>query len=177
MMYPFNASGPLRFIQNYLYGSRPYIYQTVLLILLSMHVREMKDFVCKEKIVSLKFWIHSKLTKYILLYSLLVYETWVNTTQSSKSYFDYLFLLYYISYGYEFILIGKYIWLQIQPYQIYMTNQKNWWVSYSLKIIKFESRSACVSYKWERASYKWEWRRVSEYSFEISRMVKHYTHL
>jgi hypothetical protein len=25
-------------------------------------------------------------------------------TQSSKSYFDYLFLLYYISYGYEFIV-------------------------------------------------------------------------
>jgi hypothetical protein len=33
--------------------------------------------------------------------------------QSSKPYFDYSFLLYYISYGYEFILIGKYIWLQI----------------------------------------------------------------
>jgi hypothetical protein len=31
-------------------------------------------------------------------------------TQSSKLYFDYSFLLYYISYCYEFILIGKYIY-------------------------------------------------------------------
>jgi hypothetical protein len=44
--------------------------------------------------------------------------------QSSKPYFDYSFLLYYISYGYEFIFIGKYIWLQIQPCQIYMTKRK-----------------------------------------------------
>jgi hypothetical protein len=29
--------------------------------------------------------------------------------QSSKSHFDYSFILYYISYGYEFILIEKYI--------------------------------------------------------------------
>jgi hypothetical protein len=36
----------------------------------------------------------------------------------------YSFLLYYISYGYEFILIGKYIWLQIQPCQIYMSKTK-----------------------------------------------------
>jgi hypothetical protein len=41
------------------------------------------------------------------------YKVWANMAQSSKSYFDYSFLLYYISYGYEFILIGKYIWLQI----------------------------------------------------------------
>jgi hypothetical protein len=34
-------------------------------------------------------------------------------TQSSNSYFDYSFLL--VIYDYEFILIGKYIWLQIQP--------------------------------------------------------------
>jgi hypothetical protein len=45
-------------------------------------------------------------------------------TRFSKSYFDYSFLLYHISYGYEFILIGKYIWLQIQPCQIYLTKQK-----------------------------------------------------
>jgi hypothetical protein len=46
-------------------------------------------------------------------------------TRSSKSYFDYSFLLYYISYGYEFLLIGKYIWLQNQPCQkIYMTKRK-----------------------------------------------------
>jgi hypothetical protein len=45
-------------------------------------------------------------------------------TQSSKSYFNYLFHLYYISYDYEFILIGKYICLSIQPCQIYMKKQK-----------------------------------------------------
>jgi hypothetical protein len=44
-------------------------------------------------------------------------------TRSSKSYFDYSFLLYYISYDYEFILVGKYIWLQIHSCQIFMTKK------------------------------------------------------
>jgi hypothetical protein len=41
--------------------------------------------------------------------SVLVYKARANMTRSSKSYFDYSFLLYYISYDYEFIFIGKYI--------------------------------------------------------------------
>jgi hypothetical protein len=73
--------------------------------------------------------------------------------QSSESYFDYLFLLHYISYGYEFIFIGKYIWLQIQPCQIYMTKWKSWWIIYWSKKIKFEFSFTCAPYKWERREY------------------------
>jgi hypothetical protein len=55
-----------------------------------------------------------------------LYRARANVTRSYKSYFDYSFLLYYICYGYEFILIviGKYIWLQIQPCQFWVTKQK-----------------------------------------------------
>lgn len=40
--------------------------------------------------------------------------------RSPKLDFDYLFNLYYIIYGYKLIIIGKYMWLQIQPCQIYI---------------------------------------------------------
>jgi hypothetical protein len=40
--------------------------------------------------------------------SVLIYKAWANMAPSSKSYFGYSFLLYYITCGYEFILIGKY---------------------------------------------------------------------
>jgi hypothetical protein len=73
--------------------------------------------------------------------------------RSSKSYFDYSFLLYYIIYGYEFILIGKYIWLQIQPCEIYMTKRKKLLVIYWSKMIKFESRFTCAPYKPEWREY------------------------
>jgi hypothetical protein len=55
--------------------------------------------------------IHKSITSIIYLNtpSILVYKARANMTLSSKSYFDYSFLLYYISYDYEFIFIGKYI--------------------------------------------------------------------
>jgi hypothetical protein len=59
--------------------------------------------------------------------------------QSSKLDFDHLFLLYYIFCGYKHIIIRKYIWWQIQPYQIYTTKIKNWYVNYWSKVVKFES--------------------------------------
>jgi hypothetical protein len=44
--------------------------------------------------------------------------------RSSKLDFDHLFLLYHIFCGYKHIIIRKYIWWQIQPYQIYTKNKK-----------------------------------------------------
>jgi hypothetical protein len=46
-------------------------------------------------------------------------------TRSSKLDFDHLFLLHYIFYGYKHIIIRKYIWWQIQPYQIYTTKSRH----------------------------------------------------
>ena len=40
--------------------------------------------------------------------------------QFSKQHFDHLFIIYYITYDYKFIIIIKYIWLQIQSYRIYI---------------------------------------------------------
>jgi hypothetical protein len=45
-------------------------------------------------------------------------------TRSSKLDFDHLFLLCYIVYDYKLIIIGKYIWLQIQPCHIYTKNDE-----------------------------------------------------
>jgi hypothetical protein len=67
-------------------------------------------------------------------------------TRSSKLDFGHLFLLYYIFYGYKHIIIRKYIWWKILPYQIYTIKIqiytikiKNWCVNYWSKIVKFES--------------------------------------
>jgi hypothetical protein len=43
---------------------------------------------------------------------------------SSKLDFDHLFHLCYNFYGYKHIIIRKYIWWQMQPYQIYTTKIK-----------------------------------------------------
>ena len=45
--------------------------------------------------------------------------------QFSKQHFDHLFIIYYITYDYKFIIIIKYIWLQIQSYKIYIIKIKN----------------------------------------------------
>jgi hypothetical protein len=43
--------------------------------------------------------------------------------RSSKLDFDHLFLLYYIFYGYKYIINRKYIWWKIQSYQINTTQK------------------------------------------------------
>ena len=45
--------------------------------------------------------------------------------RSSKRYFDYLFVIYYITYDYKFIIIVNYIWSRIQSYKIYIIKIKN----------------------------------------------------
>ena len=45
--------------------------------------------------------------------------------RSSKRYFDHLFVIYYITYDYKFIIIVNYIWSQIQSYKIYIIKIKN----------------------------------------------------
>jgi len=40
--------------------------------------------------------------------------------RSSKQYFDHLFIIYYITYDYKYIIIVKYILLQIRSYKIYI---------------------------------------------------------
>ena len=44
--------------------------------------------------------------------------------RSSKRYFDYLFVIYYITYDYKFIIIVNYIWSRIQSYKIYIIKIK-----------------------------------------------------
>jgi hypothetical protein len=67
------------------------------------------DFLCYGNRVSFLYWDYPKLISCCCTPSVLVYKARANMTRSSKSYFDYSFLLYYISYDYEFIFIGKYI--------------------------------------------------------------------
>ena len=57
--------------------------------------------------------------------SFLVYKARWNMTRSSKRYFDYLFVIYYITYDYKFIIIVNYIWSRIQSYKIYIIKIKN----------------------------------------------------
>ena len=45
--------------------------------------------------------------------------------RSSKRYFDQLFVIYYITYDYKFIIIVNYIWSRIQSYKIYIIKIKN----------------------------------------------------
>jgi len=44
--------------------------------------------------------------------------------RSSKQHFDYLFIIYYITYDYKLIIIVNYIWLRIQSYKIYIIKIK-----------------------------------------------------
>ena len=44
--------------------------------------------------------------------------------KSFKRYFNYLFIIYYITYDYKFIIIVNYIWLWIQSYKIYIIKIK-----------------------------------------------------
>jgi hypothetical protein len=68
-----------------------------------------------------------------------IYKARRDMAQSSKLDFDHLFLLYYIFYGYKHIIVRKYIWWQIQLYQIYTTKIKTWYANCWSKIVKFES--------------------------------------
>ena len=40
--------------------------------------------------------------------------------RSSKQHFDHLFIIYYITYDYKYIIIVNYILLQIRSYKIYI---------------------------------------------------------
>ena len=44
--------------------------------------------------------------------------------KSFKRYFNYLFITYYVTYDYKFIIIVNYIWLWIQSYKIYIKKIK-----------------------------------------------------
>jgi hypothetical protein len=82
--------------------------------------------------------------------SILVYKSWANMTQSSKLYFDYSFLLYYISYCYEFILIGKYIYYKSNHVKFTWQNNDGLVKDYKVWI----SFCVCVPYKWEWRGYQ-----------------------
>jgi len=45
--------------------------------------------------------------------------------RSSKRYFDHLFIIYYITYDYKFIITVNYIWLRMQSYKIYIIKIEN----------------------------------------------------
>jgi hypothetical protein len=68
-------------------------------------------------------------------------------TWSSIEHFDHLLTIYYISCGYKFIVMVKYIWWQIQTYEVY--------------IIKLIIKLLVKYYKvwiliWMRNLYKWK---------------------
>jgi hypothetical protein len=75
--------------------------------------------------------------------SIFVYKSRANMAWSPK-YTLTTILSYYFIYDYTFIIIGNYIWLQIQPCQILHYIIKKWWVNYWLKIVNFESCYVCT---------------------------------